>query len=92
MIKLRLHLDDLAVETFDTVRMDKARGTVIGAQQLCTCGSCPGQATCDYTCDDATCAATCDDDSCAGGSCLTCSPTCWDTCRVRVCYGTGTSA
>ena len=90
MNKLTLHLDDLAVESFDTVRMDKARGTVVGAQ--CTC---PGAATCDYTCDDATCpntcADTCDDATCVG-SCLTCSPSCWDTCRPRVCYGTGTSA
>lgn len=90
MNKLKLHLDDLAVESFDTVRMEKAKGTVVGEQ--CTC---PGVNTCDFTCDDPTCAntcaETCDDNTCVG-SCLTCSPSCWDTCRPRLCYGTGTSA
>jgi hypothetical protein len=90
MNKLKLHLEDLSVESFDTERMEKAKGTVVG-EQLCTCASCPGQATCDYTCDDATCPYTCDDNTCVG-SCQTCSPSCWDTCRPRQCYGTGTSA
>ncbi|HYW12345.1 MAG TPA: hypothetical protein VE871_10310 [Longimicrobium sp.] len=77
MNKLKLHLDDLSVESFDTVKMEEAKGTVVGEQ--CTC---PGVNTCDFTCDDATCV----------GSCQTCSPSCWDTCRPRQCYGTGTSA
>ncbi len=71
MQKLKLHLDDLSVESFNTIPMEKAKGTVIGKE-----------ATEVYTCDDATCV----------GTCQTCSPTCWDTCRVRICYGTGTSA
>jgi hypothetical protein len=86
MNKLKLHLDDLSVESFDTERLEKAKGTVVGEQ--CTC---PGVATCDFTCDDPTCPYSCDDNTCVG-SCQTCSPTCWDTCRPRICYGTGTSA
>ena len=91
MNKLKLRLDDLSVESFDTERMEKEKGTVVG-EQLCTCNSCPGQATCDYTCDDATCPQTCDDNTCAvscygtcAASCDTCSPSCWDTCRPRIC-------
>lgn len=68
MQKLKLHLDDLSVESFDTIPMEKAKGTVIG--------------------EEATQVA----DSCAGSACVTCSPTCWDTCKVRICYGTGTTA
>lgn len=87
MNKLKLHLDDLAVESFDTVQVEKEKGTVMGEQ--CSCyGTCPPAATCGttcpYTCDDATCANTCDDETCVG-TCQTCSPSCWDTCRPRLC-------
>jgi hypothetical protein len=87
MNKLKLRLDDLSVESFDTVRAERSKGTVMG-QELCSCGgTCAGQATCDYTCDDPTCPYTCDDNTCAA-TCDTCSPSCWDTCRPRICYGT----
>jgi hypothetical protein len=96
MNKLKLCLDDLAVESFDTERMQQEKGTVVG--EACSCaGTCPGQATCDYTCDDATCPYTCDDDTCAascngtcaGATCYeTCGRTCWDTCgRTCLCVG-----
>ena len=79
MKKMKLNVEALAVESFDTSGDAPKRGTVFGEQ--CTCYTnctCPGCPTCDascngtcagtcaYTCDDATCAYTCDDASCAG--------------------------
>ena len=61
MAKLRLNLDQLTVDSFDTAAAAREKGTVFGEQQ-CTCPtacSCPGCPTCDYTCDDLTCPATC---------------------------------
>lgn len=84
----KLRLDDLAVESFDTVRAaQKEKGTVFAKEQDCTCYTvctCPGCYTCDatcpdtcaYTCDDASCAASCDG-TCAGTTCIT---RCVDTC------------
>ncbi len=91
MDKLKLTLDDLAVETFDTTSVAREKGTVVGEQQ-CTCQTvctCPGC----YTC-DATCPQTCDDYTCANSCGGTCEQTCWDTCgltcpetcRPRYCY------
>jgi hypothetical protein len=87
--KLKLDLDELAVESFDTCGVDREKGTVLGEEQ-CTCpgvtcaNTCP--ATCAHTCDDATCPqcptcaascnGTCDDPSCWGS----CGATCWETC------------
>jgi hypothetical protein len=64
--KLKLNLDQLAVDSFDTTVTERPKGTVFGEQ--CTCYTnctCPGCPTCDATC-PATCAFTCDDPSCAG--------------------------
>lgn len=92
MNKLRLQLEELAVESFDTTRVVRQKGTVVGQQ--CTCHtncSCPGLATCDYTCDDPTCVGqyTCGDDTCGGDSVCYCPtnacPTEYDTCRPRLC-------
>ena len=96
--KLKLNLDDLTVESFDTSRRPEKRGTVFGEQ--CTCYTnctCPGCPTCDASCGDtcdpscaATCLYTCDDVSCLGGD--TCGETCDDYCAVsrkytcEVCY------
>lgn len=69
MGKLRLNLDQLTVDSFDTSVTAKEKGTVFGEQ--CTCNTvctCPGCPSCDATC-PATCAYTCDDWSC-GGSCF----------------------
>ena len=83
MRKLRLDLDQLTVESFDTAAKVKEKGTVI-AEQQCTCQTqctCPGCPTCGDTC-PASCAYTCDDPSCAescGGSCVP-EYSCWDTC------------
>lgn len=65
MNKLKLKLDELAVDTFDTTPVEKQNGTVYGEQCTCyTVCTCPGCPTCDVscngTCDDAyTCASTC---------------------------------
>ena len=78
MKKLRLHLDDLRIDSFDTTPSEKPKGTVFGEQ--CTCYTqctCPGCPTCDATC-ASTCVNTCDDASCAG-TCDACTgPTCGD--------------
>lgn len=98
MNKLKLTLESLAVETFDTTAVEKKKGTVYGEQCTCyTVCTCPGCHTCDETC-PATCPWTCDDYSC-GGSCPgqdTCDDTCggnsycycfseYETCRPRLC-------
>jgi hypothetical protein len=82
MRKLKLDLDHLTVESFDTAPREKEKGTVIGEQ--CTCYTqctCPGCPTCDNTC-PATCAFTCDDPSCAESCAGSCAPdySCWQTC------------
>lgn len=62
MNKLRLQLDDLSVESFDTTAARGEKGTVFGEQCTCyTVCTCPGCATC-----DATCPQTCDDAGCGG--------------------------
>lgn len=62
MNKLKLQLEDLRVDTFDTAPAEKARGTVLGEQCSCdsgcdtcydscadTCGyNCVSKMTCDY--------------------------------------------
>ena len=82
MRKLRLDLEHLSVESFDTVHRAREKGTVFGEQ--CTCYTqctCPGCPSCDATC-PATCVNTCDDASCAESCWGTCVPdySCWATC------------
>ena len=79
MKKLRLRLDDLTVEGFQTTAVQHDRGSVQGAQGtfpfLQTCG-----ATCYGTCPN-TCPETCDGFSCAescGGTCF--QSRCVDSC------------
>ena len=70
MNKLKLDLDDLAVESFATTpEPHREGGTVFGQQ--CTCYTqctCPGCPTC-----DASCNGTCD---------ASCNGTCGDTCNA----------
>ncbi len=48
MHKLKLRLESLRVETFETTRVQTERGTVFGEQCSChTVCTCPGCATCD---------------------------------------------
>ena len=80
MTKLKLRLDDLAVDAFHTTAAEGDRGTVFGQQ--CTCETqctCPGCPTCDITCP-----YTCDDDTC-GGQATCYDRTCEGTCRVDGC-------
>jgi hypothetical protein len=64
MKKLRLHLEDLQIDSFQTTPGEKTKGTVFGEQ--CTCYTqctCPGCPTCDASCNgtcDASCNGTCD--------------------------------
>ena len=84
MNKLKLRLEDLRVDTFQTTPVQKEKGTVFGEQ--CTCPTnctCPGQ----WTCGDVTCAAqaTCVDETCAD-TCdnFTCLATCgFSNCETR---------
>ena len=94
MNKLKLVLDDLSVESFDTTTVKKERGTVMGEQctcpTVCTCPGCPScDPTCAYTCDDQTCpnCPTCAD-SCNGtcpGQGWTCNESCGGTCFQSRC-------
>jgi hypothetical protein len=63
--KLKLQLDQLNVDSFNTSTPRSEKGTVFGEQCTCytecTCPGCPTcDATCAYTCDDASCGGTCD--------------------------------
>jgi hypothetical protein len=75
MNKLKLRLDDLRVDTFQTTPVQKEKGTVFGEQ--CTCYTnctCPGCPTC-Y----ASCNGTCDA-SCNGTCGVSCDASCGGTC------------
>ena len=89
--KLKLHLEDLAVDSFDTSRPAQKEGTVFGEQCTCwtncTCPGCPtcdntacGQHTCDASC-NGTCAASCN------GTCNCPAPSGWETCGGFTCDG-----
>ncbi len=82
-MKLKLKLDDLAVDSFDTTVTETSRGTVFGEQCTCwtQCGqnTCPGCPTCDATCNgtcNASCNGTCD---CPSGN------TCDWSCQATAC-------
>ncbi|HZG43630.1 MAG TPA: hypothetical protein VEY93_11745 [Longimicrobium sp.] len=78
--KLKLNLDQLAVDSFDTTKPEAKTGTVFGEQ--CTCYTnctCPGCPTCYASC-NGTCGNTCDA-SCNG----TCGDTCDWTCNYTDC-------
>ncbi|HEU4882963.1 MAG TPA: hypothetical protein VFT45_11970 [Longimicrobium sp.] len=77
MRKLKLDVDQLTVDSFDTKASDGARaGTVQGFAPPTFWESCNG--SCDYTC--GTCNASC-------ASCVSCYNTCGNTCGPS-CYGT----
>jgi len=93
MKKLKLHLEDLQVDTFQTTAPEKPKGTVFGEQ--CTCYTnctCPGCPTCYASC-NGTCQVSCNGD-CSGATCdascngtcdWTCDNTCGDTCGGYTC-------
>jgi hypothetical protein len=92
MNKLKLRLDDLQIDSFDTTAPQKAKGTVFGEQctcyTQCTCPGCPTcYASCNGSCDascNGTCAATCDA-SCNGTCDYTCDYSCGYTCDGQTC-------
>lgn len=90
-MKLKLKLDDLLVDTFDTTVVQKGKGTVFGEQCTCwtQCGqnTCPGCPTCDASCNgtcDASCNGTCA--SCAASCNGTCGDTCDYSCALDTCF------
>ena len=83
MNKLKLRLDDLQVDTFQTTSAPKQKGTVFGEQ--CTCWTYCGQNTCPGcpTC-NASCNGSCDV-SCNGSCAVTCDASCYGTCDGYTC-------
>lgn len=68
MGKLKLVLEQLTVDSFDTATADEKKGTVFGEQCTChTACTCPGCDTCDASC-NGTCGATCYG-TCGGHTC-----------------------
>ncbi|HEX2208098.1 MAG TPA: hypothetical protein VHG93_10485 [Longimicrobium sp.] len=91
MKKMKLNLEQLAVDSFDTSAAAEKRGTVFGEQctchTQCTCPGCPtcqNYATCDQSC-NGTCDASCVYGTCAGQ--YTCEGTC-DSCYFTQCVNT----
>jgi hypothetical protein len=70
MKKLSLNIEELAVETFETMREPEQSGTIRGAEStgfeiICTCsdgGTC--DASCDGGCGSQSCGGTCGGDTC----------------------------
>jgi hypothetical protein len=92
MKKLRLHLEELRIDSFSTTPVEREKGTVFGEQCTCpTACTCPGCPTCDASC-GGTCGGTCDA-SCGGTCGYTCDATCGGgyscdyTCDGFVTYG-----
>ncbi len=87
-LKLKLKLDDLQVDTFQTMPLQKAKGTVFGEQ--CTCYTqctCPGCPTCYASCNgscDVSCNGTCDA-SCNGTCDFFCNGTYEMSCNGYTC-------
>jgi hypothetical protein len=81
--KLKLSLDQLAVDSFDTSSIAKQKGTVFGEQCTCpTACTCPGCPTCDGTCN-----GTCGENTCAASCNGTCNCQTNNTCGYS-CYYT----
>lgn len=79
MKKIKLDLDDLKVESFDTQPQDASDGEVFGYQ----CPTYPGCPTCDATC-PSTCPNTCPNtcfNTCSGVGC-------GETFPIRSCFPT----
>jgi hypothetical protein len=100
MHKLKLDLDQLTVESFDTIVPDGTqRGTVQGFGPTRFVSCVPGAATCGISCEpgcdnsvggtcDPSCGGTCDATcNCTGNSCYgTCAATCNVTCATCQTY------
>lgn len=96
MHKLKLELEALRVESFETTRDEGGRGTVQIHLRLSDYGTCPpvepqpyvteNPADCPATAYDYTCAASCNGtcNSCYG-TCVSCNGTCYGSCQYT-CY------
>ena len=86
MKKLKMHFDELVVESFETATPPDAHGTVRGHDDSDpTDGTCAGYATCDASCDascNGTCFQTCGGSTCNGTCGFSCAPSCYATCRA----------
>jgi hypothetical protein len=84
--KLKLNLDELTVDSFDTTRPAEKQGTVFGEQ--CTCYTnctCPGCPTCYASC-NGTCGGTCGEHTCQASCNGTCgAATCGYSCNYTAC-------
>ncbi len=84
--KLKLNLDELAIDSFDTTKSEARNGTVFGEQ--CTCYTqctCPGCPTCYASC-NGTCGGTCGENTCAASCNGTCgAATCGYSCNYTDC-------
>jgi hypothetical protein len=84
MKKLRLQLEELCVDSFDTTPVRRENGTVFGEQ--CTCYTnctCPGCPTCDASC-NGSCGASCNG-TCDGTCDASCGDTCYISCNFTEC-------
>ncbi|HEU4881355.1 MAG TPA: hypothetical protein VFT45_03890 [Longimicrobium sp.] len=77
MRKIRLHLESITVESFQTTAPDPAAGTVAAHQQISDGGTCEN--TCGRSCPQ-TCPASCD------ATCVTCLSNC-QPCLTPGCPG-----
>ena len=89
--KLKLNLNELQVDSFNTLETEQKSGTVFGEQctcrTACTCPGCPTcYASCNGTC-DASCNGTCYDYTCADCGTDYCGA---DTQYDATCNGYGT--
>jgi hypothetical protein len=91
--KLKLNLEELTVDSFDTADRAAENGTVFAEQ--CTCWTnctCPGCPTCDASC-NGTCAGQYTCDASCNGTCncgtqdWTCGPRCGQTALYTACEG-----
>jgi hypothetical protein len=96
-MKMKLNLDELQVESFETVSGEQERGTVHGyvtgtlgcnCTDGDTCATCRASCgTCFDTCPD-TCENTCPD-TCVNtcpATCASCVDTCWESCDFTECH------
>ena len=84
MKKLRLQLEDLRIDSFQTTPVQRVKGTVRGEEDPCTCPTrcatctCPDCNTCWESC-NGSCYESCNG-TCGGGE--TCDESCINTCFV----------
>jgi hypothetical protein len=87
MHKLRLTLEDLCIDSFDTTPAARERGTVVGQQYYTRYDThCPTWCLEYPTCADDSCGGTCPWKTCADTCAYTCAATCAFTCDDDTCY------